>query len=204
MDVEEPSGTARPGRRTRAGRVRQGSVRARLLVVGLVVAALVTAAGCGGGSSPSAAGGDPAGQAGGSGAVPAQLRFEAATVDGGHLSGASLAGRPAVLWFWAPWCPICRGEAPDIARAQQKFGDKVQFVGVAGLGSVAEMRTFVADTKLGAFPHAVDDDGRLWASFGVDEQPALSFISADGKVKTLQGLLSEAELNIYTQQLLTN
>jgi len=180
-----------------------GLARVRRLAIGLLVAGLVAVSGCGGGGGSAAAGAGGAGQAGG-GPVPAQLRFEAATVDGGRLSGASLAGRPAVLWFWAPWCPICRGEAPDIARAQQKFGDKVQFVGVAGLGSVAEMRTFVADTRLGAFPHAVDDDGRLWASFGVDEQPALSFISADGKVKTLQGLLSEAELNMYTQQLLTN
>ncbi|OHV51379.1 hypothetical protein BCD48_10250 [Pseudofrankia sp. BMG5.36] len=169
---------------------------ARLVAVGLVVAGLVGIAGCGGGS--------PAAVGTGGGSVPAQLRFDAATVDGGRLSGASLAGRPAVLWFWAPWCPICRGEAPEIARAQKKFGDKVQFVGIAGLGTVAEMRKFVADTGLGTFPHAVDDHGALWASFGVDEQPALSFITADGQVKTLQGLLSEAELNMYTERLVTS
>jgi thiol-disulfide isomerase/thioredoxin len=171
--------------------------RARL-VAGLAVLGLALVAGCGGG----AASGPSAGSGGG--AVPAQLRFDAATVDGGHLAGTSLAGRPVVLWFWAPWCPICHGEAPDIARAQQKFGDKVQFVGVAGLGTVAEMRTFVADTRLAAFPHVVDDDGRLWAAFGVDEQPALSFITAGGRVKTLQGLLSEAELTMYTEQLVTS
>ncbi|ONH26623.1 hypothetical protein BL253_24275 [Pseudofrankia asymbiotica] len=176
--------------------------RARLVAVGLAVAALAAVAGCGGGGTgtPAAAG---AGRADG-GSVPAQLRFDAATVDGGRISGASLAGRPAVLWFWAPWCPICHGEAPDIARAQKKFGDKVQFVGVAGLGTVPEMRKFVADTGLGAFPHAVDDNGRLWSSFGVDEQPALAFVTADGEVRTLQGLLSEAELNMYTEQLVTS
>ncbi|OHV35373.1 hypothetical protein BCD49_04835 [Pseudofrankia sp. EUN1h] len=186
---------ARPARLTRR------LAWARLAAVGLVLAALaVVVAGCGGGGASASAGTGRAGE----GPVPAQLRFDAATVDGGRISGASLAGRPAVLWFWAPWCPICHGEAPEIARVEKKFGDKVQFVGVAGLGTVGEMRTFVADTGLGTFPHAVDADGRLWASFGVDEQPALSFITADGKVKTLQGLLSEAELNMYTEQLVTS
>jgi thiol-disulfide isomerase/thioredoxin len=195
VDIKVRPPVARPARLTRR------LATARLAAVGLVLAALVAVvAGCGGGGASASA---TTGQAGG-GSVPAQLRFDVATVDGGRLDGTSLAGRPTVLWFWAPWCPICHGEAPEIARARQKFGDKVQFVGVAGLGTVAEMRKFVADTNLGTFPHAVDADGRLWASFGVDEQPALSFITADGKVKTLQGLLSEAELNMYTERLVTS
>jgi hypothetical protein len=31
-----------------------------------------------------------------------QLQFAAKTVDGRDFSGQSLAGKPAVLWFWAP------------------------------------------------------------------------------------------------------
>lgn len=34
-------------------------------------------------------------------AVPEQLRFSAKTVDGADFSGESVAGKPAVLWFWA-------------------------------------------------------------------------------------------------------
>jgi hypothetical protein len=33
--------------------------------------------------------------------VPDQLKFTAGTMDGGEFSGESLAGKPAVLWFWA-------------------------------------------------------------------------------------------------------
>ncbi|NGY62180.1 redoxin domain-containing protein, partial [Lentzea sp. NEAU-D13] len=39
--------------------------------------------------------------------VPDQLKFTAKTVDGKDLNGADLAGKPVVLWFWAPWCPKC-------------------------------------------------------------------------------------------------
>src|SRR3712207_5182699 len=49
--------------------------------------------------------------------VPEQLNFSAKTVDGQEFSGASLAGKPALLWFWAPWCPKCQAEAPTIAEA---------------------------------------------------------------------------------------
>src|SRR5262245_51367834 len=55
--------------------------------------------------------------------VPEQLDFTAQTIDGKQFSGASLAGKPAVLWFWAPWCPKCQAEAPTIADAARAAGD---------------------------------------------------------------------------------
>ncbi|MFM9136086.1 MAG: TlpA family protein disulfide reductase, partial [bacterium] len=33
--------------------------------------------------------------------------FSAPTLDGGFLSDADVAGRPTVMWFWAPWCGVC-------------------------------------------------------------------------------------------------
>jgi peroxiredoxin len=162
---------------------------ARLVAVALA-GLLLLAAGCGVGGRTSADAGSPAAPP--AGAAP--LAFEAATTDGGTLSGRTLAGRPAVFWFWAPWCTICRGEAPRIARAHERFGERVQFVGVAGLGRVAAMREFVADTGLGAFPHLVDDDGSLWASFGVPEQPAFAFVAADGGFDVWLGRLTENAL----------
>ncbi|MBL7498376.1 redoxin domain-containing protein [Frankia sp. CNm7] len=187
--VADPPGAAvRRSRRT---------ARGWTAAVALAAAGLLILTGCGAGSTDVVTDGTGNGRA-----VPTELRFEVGTVDGGTFAGDSLAGKPAVLWFWAPWCPVCQGEAPEIARAYERFGEQIQFVGVAGLGKVDEMRAFVADTGLGHFPHAVDADGALWASFGVDEQPALSFVTADGKVRTLQGRLSEGELTTYLTRLL--
>lgn len=39
----------------------------------------------------------------GAAAVPAALRFTAPLVGGGEIELGELAGRPVLLWFWAPW-----------------------------------------------------------------------------------------------------
>jgi len=125
--------------------------------------------------------------------VPEQLDFTAQTVDGKEFAGASLAGKPAVLWFWAPWCPKCQAEAPTIAEAARDAGD-VQFVGVAAQDEVPAMRDFVRRFDLGAFPHLADTDAAVWRRFGVTYQPAYAFISSSGDVQVETDQLDEDEL----------
>lgn len=36
-------------------------------------------------------------------AVPEALQFSAPLVGGGEIELGELAGRPVLLWFWAPW-----------------------------------------------------------------------------------------------------
>ncbi len=54
---------------------------------------------------------------------------------GGGLQIDSLKGRPAVINFWATWCPPCREELPLLvkvhARYDKKYGKKVGFLGLA-------------------------------------------------------------------------
>jgi thiol-disulfide isomerase/thioredoxin len=114
--------------------------------------------------------------------VPEQLRFTAKTLEGKDFSGASLAGKPALVWFWAPWCTRCQGEAEDIAAAAKENAGKVQFLGVAARDQVAAMKKFVERYGLGSFPHLADMDAAVWKRFGVVEQPAHAFITADGTV----------------------
>ncbi len=44
-----------------------------------------------------------------------QLAFTGTTLSGAPFTGASLQGKPAVLWFWTPWCPFCNQEAPNVS-----------------------------------------------------------------------------------------
>ncbi|MGH3595507.1 MAG: protein disulfide oxidoreductase [Mycobacterium sp.] len=167
------------------------------LIASLAVAAVLVAA-CGShpGSESSAAPRDTwdaATQPPEARPVPEQLRFIAKTLDGQDFHGQSLLGKPAVLWFWASWCPICQGEAPmlgDVAVSHPA----VTFVGVAGLGQVSAMKEFVDKHPVKGFTQLADTDGSVWAKFGVTQQPAFAFIRQDGRVDVVKGPLSEPDL----------
>ena len=42
--------------------------------------------------------------------------FSSTTLDGQSVTQATYEGKPTIMWFWAPWCSVCRGEAPTISE----------------------------------------------------------------------------------------
>jgi thiol-disulfide isomerase/thioredoxin len=167
-------------------------MRVRLVVAAVLTAAVVvggggcTRGGSASGGQPPAAGAEaageqrPAGQQ--AGPVPATLTFTGTTLDGKAFDAASLAGRPTVLWFWAPWCATCFGQAASVSDMQAEFGTKVNLLGVAGLGGADEMREFVTDGQVGDVTHLNDQAGAVWKKFKIAEQSTYVFLDRDGKV----------------------
>ena len=76
----------------------------------------------------------------------------------------------------------------------RQYEDTVPVVGMAGRDDTGPMEEFVARHGLGSLPHAVDDDGSLWADFGVRGQPAWVFIDRNGTTTLVFGALSEDAL----------
>jgi len=118
----------------------------------------------------------------------AKLTFSAKTVDGKNFSSKALANKkPTVLWFWAPWCAICKNESAFITTAAQQYKNKVNFVGVGALGSRDELVEFVGLTGTSNFTNLDDSSGKLWNRFGVIIQPTLLFIDTKGNITTKVG-----------------
>lgn len=136
--------------------------------------------------------------------TPQALAFTAQTVDGDPFDAAALAGKPVVFWFWAPWCTVCRAEAPDAAKIAAEFKDRVTFIGIAGLGPVNDMQAFVSETRTGGFTHLADVDGSLWARFGVVAQPSFVFVTAAGEAEVFAGGMREKELRDVADRLLVS
>jgi thiol-disulfide isomerase/thioredoxin len=107
-----------------------------------------------------------------------RLQFTGTTLSGGAFDGGSLAGKPAVLWFWTPWCPFCNAEAPSVS-AVAAANPGVKFVGVAARSDPGAMQSFVDKYRLG-FTNLNDADGSIWARYNVPWQPAYVFYRADG------------------------
>ncbi|MEJ3750976.1 redoxin domain-containing protein [Actinomycetes bacterium KLBMP 9797] len=157
----------------------------------LLVAAVLAVAGCGGsGPGGDTAGGRPATTAPAAGQL---LAFTATTLDGKPFDGMSLAGKPTVLWFWAPWCPVCLGQAPGVRQAVEEYGDAVNIVGVAGLDSVEAMPEFVRLAKVESMTHLADEPGEVWKRFEVTTQSVFVLIDAAGQV-TFRGRLDADEV----------
>ena len=157
-------------------------------VAALGAVALLTTA-CAAGSSSDSPAAAPA-----SAAAEEPLDFSATTLAGPELDVSTLAGEPVVLWFWAPWCTICRVEAPDVAAVAADLQGEVTFLGVPGRGPAADMRSFVQDTGTGSLQHLVDEDGSLWQRFRVVNQPSFAFIDPNGDVELFAGALGAEQL----------
>lgn len=174
--------------RTGAGRLRRAAT-AGVLVVALFGTAACTGTAPGGpvaaapaptGAAPTptgaATGGPPAAQ------VPDVLRFTGTTLGGEAFDAAQLAGKPVVLWFWAPWCATCASQAWTVAEIAPRYRDTVPIVGVAGLGERKAMKEFVTEFDLGATPQIEDGKGALWKRFKVTEQSIFVIIDRSGAI----------------------
>ncbi|WFF00819.1 redoxin family protein [Micromonospora sp. WMMD964] len=192
---------------TAAGPVRRGATAGALVVALFGVAACTgtapggpTAAGSAPASTgaaptatpppPTPTGGPPAAAA----QVPDVLRFTGTTLTGAAFDAAQLAGKPVVLWFWAPWCATCASQAWTVAEIAPKYRDTVPIVGVAGLGEQRAMKEFVTEFELAGTTQVDDRKGALWKRFKVTEQSIFVIIDRTGAV-VHQGFLDGEALS---------
>jgi len=71
---------------------------------------------------------------------------------------------------------------------------------MAGHDSTDAMQGFVDEYSL-TFPHAVSEDGSLWARFGVAFQPAWVFVNDDGRSQVVPSAITEEDLRQALDQL---
>ncbi|MFI1988614.1 redoxin domain-containing protein [Actinoplanes sp. NPDC020271] len=154
------------------------STRRALLTFPLALAAL---AACG---SPPPAASPAAAAAAGPAPVPASLDFSGTTLDGAPYDAAALAGKPAVLWFWAPWCATCAGQAQSVRDFDEEYAGRIAFLGVAGMGTATAMREFVSDMEVGAVTHLNDPKLKIWTKFTIVEQSTYVLLDAAGTIVT--------------------
>jgi thiol-disulfide isomerase/thioredoxin len=107
-----------------------------------------------------------------------RLQFTGTTLSGAQFNGATLQGKPSVLWFWTPWCPFCNAEAPGVSQVAAA-NPAVTFVGIAAHSDAAALQGFVSKYNL-HFTNLNDADGSIWARYNVPWQPAYVFYRADG------------------------
>jgi cytochrome c biogenesis protein CcmG/thiol:disulfide interchange protein DsbE len=119
----------------------------------------------------------------------------------GTLVG-QVEGTPLVVNVWASWCGPCREEAPDLAAAADRYGDRVQFLGVDVRDYRGSAREFVYEFGW-TYPSVFDPSGSIMTDLGLTGPPATLFYAADGTlVERVPGPVSPEALERGIRRLL--
>lgn len=129
--------------------------------------------------------------------------FTVATLNGPAFDGRDLAGNPAVLWFWAPWCSTCLGQAKRVNALAADYADQATVLGVAGLDGEPAMHEFVKMAGLSGFAQLSDEQGVVWKKFGITAQSTFVVLDSDGAVVD-RGHLDVDELPATLDRLLAD
>ena len=106
------------------------------------------------------------------------------TLDGKPADLAEYVGKkPVLMEFWATWCGNCHELEPSLKTLHAKYGDRVEFLGVAVSinQSPARVKAYVAKNKL-PWTQLFDRKGN---ASGAYDAPATSYVvilDAAGKV----------------------
>jgi thiol-disulfide isomerase/thioredoxin len=93
---------------------------------------------------------------------------------------SDLHGHPAVIVFWASWCPGCRDEARAVERFARSRAGRGRVVAV-DYSDGGNWRAFLRDYGW-SFPVFADPDGTLGDSFRIHSLPSTVFLDADGRI----------------------
>ncbi len=116
-------------------------------------------------------------------------------LDGTVTSLADVRGdRPAVINYFASWCPPCKQELPHFQKAYDEYGDQVSFIFLDALDgqreTLATIKAFIRD-----FPFTGPvfyDDGMFAALFQTNSLPTTVFLDKEGRVvKGYLGFVAE-------------
>lgn len=104
------------------------------------------------------------------------------TLAGEEVDLADLGGRPALIYFFAPWCHVCSASADNIRRLRRMRDDDALLILVVALGwqSVDEVRAYAKRHELNV-PVLLGDAAtqRAWQIVGF---PTYYVVNGDGRV----------------------
>jgi thiol-disulfide isomerase/thioredoxin len=127
---------------------------------------------------------------------------EFVTFAGEKVRVGELAGRPAIINFWATWCGPCKQEIPVIQAAYERnIASGLQFLAITDEAQ-GTVRDFYGDFGM-SFPVLFDRGGAANRKYRIQAIPTTIFIDRDGVVVARHiGVLDEALLDEYLAQIL--
>ena len=121
--------------------------------------------------------------------------------DGNEVRTTDLLGEPLVLNLWFSTCVPCKRELPEFAIVHGELGDRIRFVGVNPQDTAETNESFARERGV-QYELLRDPDGAFTAELGIANFPVTLFVVADGTIVRQTGVLDEATLREYAEELL--
>ena len=102
-----------------------------------------------------------------------------------------LAGRPALVNLWAPWCERCKTELPDLDRLSRRLEGCGVIVGVAVGEDVPHTAAFVHQRGL-VYPQVVDEGFHLADALRQSRVPTTLVVDGEGAIVHVGSALDQA------------
>lgn len=107
--------------------------------------------------------------------------FELVDLAGRPWNTARLAGKPAVIYFFAPWCGVCAASAPQLRGFHRWRGDDVQvlligldYAAVGELHEYARRHALTVPVLIGTAP--------VGAAYRIRGYPTYYVLDAQGRI----------------------
>jgi peroxiredoxin len=111
--------------------------------------------------------------------------FSVTSSTGEELGLPSIKGRPALLYFFAEWCPCSHESIGFIKRAEDEFaGNGLAIIGIGIQDRSKNLAAFVEKHNL-KFPVSITGGDDVARSLGVKTTPTALFVDKDGKVRAI-------------------
>lgn len=105
-----------------------------------------------------------------------------------------LRGTPALVNVWASWCTPCVNEIPRLVAAHERYGTRVQFLGIDLQDNRSGAQAFIRDLDM-TYPSLFDPSGAVRDSLGLFAPPVTLFYDRRGRlVATSYGEISQTDL----------
>ncbi len=118
--------------------------------------------------------------------------FSLKTPEGRSISLADLEGRPAIINFWASWCPFCVDEMPLLERVARENGAQLVFINLQESSEAAVK--FAEKLEINS-PILLDPEAKAKRDYNVFTQPVTYFLDSNGIIRERKfGPLTEEEL----------
>ncbi len=118
-------------------------------------------------------------------------RLVTSKLNGSSFAMADLTGKPAILYFWATWCPQCRVQREMLNTLSREWGDRVRIAALTVDDDVPSVQRYLKAHS--SLSHELRASAELLRLFGVEGLPSLVVIDGNGRVQSVSSGLTDAD-----------